>query len=102
MNQLPHRSRRPFVILMASLGVWTVLLAIGAFLYGYRQDVRKPLIVIGAMFVFLGGWMVLLLIRATRNSAQNQARESSEITHDDPRSQTPTDSSQHSSSDGSS
>lgn len=67
MNRQPSHSRRTLAILMIGLTIWTALLAIGAFLYGYRQDIRKPIIVFGAMLLFLGVWGALLVLRSARN-----------------------------------
>lgn len=68
MNRQPSHSRRNLAILMIGLIVWTAVLATGAFFFGYRQDVRKPIIVFGAMLLFLGVWVTLLVFRSARHA----------------------------------
>lgn len=54
--------------LMIALIIWTTVLAAGSFLYGYREDFRKPLIVIGTMSLFLFVWLALLWFKSRRAS----------------------------------
>ena len=62
--QSPDAARRLVIGLFVALAVWGVYLAIGA--YVYRQDVRRPLIVLGCVATFLGVWLLLLIGRHRR------------------------------------
>ena len=57
----------PLAILAAALVVWTILLALGAFLElgadQPRHDFRKPMFVLGSMAVFLSIWGLALWVR---------------------------------------
>jgi hypothetical protein len=60
----------PLVVLAAALIVWTILLALGAFLElgadQPRHDYRKPVYVLGSMGVFLSIWGLALWARTRR------------------------------------
>jgi membrane protein DedA with SNARE-associated domain len=60
----------PFAILAAALIVWAGMFALGAYLEPSADkpvhDVRKPLIVMGSMAVFLAFWGVALWWRNRR------------------------------------
>lgn len=75
MNRESSFNRRTIAILVVGLGVWAMLVAVGSFLYGYRQDFRKPLVVCGAMVLFLGVWGVLLLMRATSGRRRDVGKQ---------------------------
>ncbi len=62
--QLEDASRRLIVWLFVALAAWGVYLGVGAYLY--KQDVRRPLIVIGCVAAFLGVWLLLLIGRNRR------------------------------------
>ncbi|MEX2316922.1 MAG: hypothetical protein WD669_07210, partial [Pirellulales bacterium] len=60
----------PLAVLIGALVVWTSLLALGAFLQlgaaQPRHDIRKPLIILGALGLFLAVWGIALWRRARR------------------------------------
>jgi membrane protein DedA with SNARE-associated domain len=60
----------PLAILAAALVIWAALLALGAFLElgadQPRHDFRKPMLVLGAMAVFLAVWGLALWMRGRR------------------------------------
>jgi hypothetical protein len=56
-----HRSQQIIGAIMAALFLWGSLHALGAYLYDL--DVRKPLVVYAFMLLFLGGWLLALLVR---------------------------------------
>ena len=66
----PHKGKASHAIgwLAGSLIAWATVLAIGAFVFGYRSDVRKPLIIVGVMVTFIAIWMTLLVLRQRRLS----------------------------------
>ncbi len=62
-------SRRLLLAVMAAVGVWGSLLALGTFLFGYDQSngevhfaphPLRGMIVLVCVALFLGGWAVLL------------------------------------------
>jgi hypothetical protein len=70
---MPSESRRkwlPLVILAAALAVWAAMFALGAYLQpgadNPQRDIRKPLIILGTMAVFLSLWGAALWIRFHR------------------------------------
>jgi hypothetical protein len=60
----------PLAILAAALMLWAGGLALGAYLQlgadRPQHDMRRPLIVVGCMAVFLGVWGLALWLRARR------------------------------------
>jgi uncharacterized membrane protein len=60
----------PLAILAAALMIWAGALALGAYLQlgadRPQHDIRRPLIVVGCMAVFLGVWGLALWLRARR------------------------------------
>lgn len=60
----------PLAILAAALLVWAGIFAAGAYLEigadRQRHDIRKPLIVMGSMVIFLSLWGLALWKRARR------------------------------------
>jgi hypothetical protein len=58
----------PLAILAAALVVWAGLFAVGAYLQpgddNPQRDLRKPLIILGTMGVFLALWGIALVIRS--------------------------------------
>lgn len=68
----PSRTPGGVVLIVGSLLTWAVVLAIGAFAFGYRSDLRKPLVIVGVMLCFLAGWLTLLIMRQRRLSAEAQ------------------------------
>ena len=60
----------PLAILAGALIVWAGLFALGAYLQpgddNPQRDLRKPLIILGAMAAFLAVWGSALWIRARR------------------------------------
>ncbi len=70
MNSNPSQNRFVLVILGLALVVWAGLFALGAYLElgadRPRYDIRKPMVVLGTMALFLGAWGLLLWKRAGR------------------------------------
>ena len=68
----PSRSKiwLPLGLLAAALLIWAGFFALGAYLQigadQPRHDLRKPLIIMGTMAIFLSLWGIALLIRARR------------------------------------
>ena len=60
----------PLTVLISALIIWTVLLAIGAYLeWGAdqpRHDIRKPLMMLGSLGLFLAIWATALWLRSRR------------------------------------
>jgi hypothetical protein len=60
----------PLAVIAVALVVWAALLALGAFLElgadQPRHDFRKPMLVLGAMAVFLAVWGLALWLRYHR------------------------------------
>jgi hypothetical protein len=70
---MPPTSRQkwlPLALLASALVVWAVLFAVGAYLEPGadqpRHDFRKPLIILGAMGLFLSFWGLALWLRSAR------------------------------------
>ena len=59
----PRKSNRGLKILFGVLIFWTVLIAIGTFQTQASTDIRRPLIVVATMGLFLGVWAIALLMR---------------------------------------
>ena len=73
-----HDPNRRWIVLLASaLAAWGLYHAIGAFLFNH--DVRRGLIVLACMAVFLFWWMLLLRHRAKRNSGPARGAESDRV-----------------------
>lgn len=51
-------SRLLFALIMGGLVLWSVFIAVGAYLYNF--DPWRPAMVLGCMAVFVGGWLLLL------------------------------------------
>jgi hypothetical protein len=72
MNPNQRKNWLPLGILAAALIVWSGWLALGSYLQlGADQpqhDIRRPLIVMGSMAVFLGVWGLALWLRSRRQS----------------------------------
>jgi hypothetical protein len=70
MGNFPAKKWRPLALLAVALVVWAGLFAAGAYLeVGVdqpRHDMRKPLIIMGAMAAFLSFWGLALWARARR------------------------------------
>ena len=64
-NQSPRKSTGVRIIFVV-LVVWALLIAIGSFQTQASTDIRRPLIVIATMSVFLGVWAWALLARQKR------------------------------------
>ena len=66
----PSRSLRPLAWLALALVVWAALFALGAYLElgadSPNHDLRKPLIIMGCMGVFLLFWGAALWLRSRR------------------------------------
>jgi membrane protein DedA with SNARE-associated domain len=64
----------PLVLLAVALVVWAGLFAAGAYLEPSadqpHHDLRKPLIILGAMALFLTFWGLALWLRARRKPPQ--------------------------------
>jgi hypothetical protein len=62
-------------VLAVALVVWAMIFAVGAYLEPGadrpRHDVRKPLIILGSMAVFLVFWGLALWLRGRRNRPKN-------------------------------
>ena len=65
------QSRRWIILLLAALAAWGLYHAIGAFLFNH--DVRRGLIVLACMAVFLGWWMLLLRYRTKTRNVRSRA-----------------------------
>jgi hypothetical protein len=72
MTSQTQQSRRMLFGVMIAVCIWGVLLALGAFLYGYDQatgnvqfapNAIRGLIVLMFVLAFLGGWGILLVAR---------------------------------------
>ena len=59
-------SRRWIVLLVAALAAWGLYHAVGAYLF--NNDIRRGLVVLACMGVFLGFWLSLLLLRKRRRT----------------------------------
>jgi hypothetical protein len=57
-QRAPISQRTLLAIIMGGLVVWSLYVAIGAYLYNF--DLLRSLIVLGSMAVFLGFWLLLL------------------------------------------
>jgi predicted permease len=57
-------SRRWIVLLVVALAAWGLYHAIGAFLF--NKDVRRGLVVLACMALFLAFWLSLLMLRKKR------------------------------------
>ena len=70
MSTSPRNIWLPLALLAAALILWAALFAAGAYLeLGVdqpRHDLRKPLIIMGAMAAFLSFWGLALWARARR------------------------------------
>ena len=64
MTTPPLKTWQPLLVLMLALLAWGLYHAVGTYQTG--GDVRKPIIVLACMFVFLGAWGVLLFRRNRR------------------------------------
>ena len=62
--------RRWIVLLIAALAAWGLYHAVGAFLFNH--DLRRGLVVLGSMSVFLGCWMLLLRYRKKKGRGQTE------------------------------
>jgi membrane protease YdiL (CAAX protease family) len=71
MEKNLRRQWLPLLILGLALVVWAGLFALGAYLElgadRPRYDIRKPLVVLATMALFLGAWGLLLWKRARRS-----------------------------------
>lgn len=60
----------PLVVLAVALVAWAALFAAGAYFEigvdSPRHDLRKPLIIMGAMLTFLSLWGIALWVRSRR------------------------------------
>ena len=63
MNDDSTRSRWFIATIFTGLLVWAGVLAWGVVRNQIALDVRKPLVIIGVVVLFLGVWAVLLLFR---------------------------------------
>ena len=70
MNHDQRRKWLPLAILAAALVVWAGVFALGAYLEPGadqpRHDVRKAIIILGSMGVFLAFWGAALWLRSRR------------------------------------
>ena len=71
MNENRPKGWLSLAILATSLVAWTAMLALGAYLQlggdQPRHDLRKPLIILASMGLFLGFWGIALWRRSLRN-----------------------------------
>ena len=76
MADRTHTNRAVFFLMLA-VGAWGGLLALGALLFGYRDeggvglsiDVRRGLIVLACVAGFLGVWGSAMWLRARRSNS---------------------------------
>jgi len=54
---------RGLKILFSVLILWTILIAVGSFWSQSATDIRRPIIVVGTMGLFLGVWAIALMSR---------------------------------------
>lgn len=70
MNENPRSTWLPFALFAAVLLVWAGMFAFGAYLeWGADQphrDVRKPIIILATMGVFLSLWGLALWLKGRR------------------------------------
>ncbi len=70
MNDNQSKGWLPLGILVAALVAWTAMLALGAYLQlggdQPRHDLRKPLVILAAMGIFLAIWGLALWSRSRR------------------------------------
>jgi hypothetical protein len=59
-------TQRWIVWLVAALAAWGLYHAVGAFMF--NKDVRRGLVVLGCMALFLGFWLCLLMVRKKRRT----------------------------------
>ena len=61
----------PLALLAAALLIWAAFFALGAYLQVStdlpRHDVRKPLVIMGSMAIFLSFWGLALWLRARKS-----------------------------------
>jgi hypothetical protein len=62
-------TRQWIVLLVAALAAWGLYHAIGA--YSFNQDVRRGLVVLACMALFLAFWLMLLKLRRRRQPPKN-------------------------------
>jgi hypothetical protein len=67
----PNNGWLPIILLVSALTVWACLFAAGAYLNlgadQPRHDIRKPLIILGSMLIFLSLWGLALWLRTLRS-----------------------------------
>jgi hypothetical protein len=61
------KSTRFIGMIAAGLLIWASVLAWGVIRNQPVLDLRKPLIIVGVVLLFLGGWVVLLLTRKSNS-----------------------------------
>jgi membrane protein DedA with SNARE-associated domain len=70
MNKSRRKIWLPLGVLAAALLIWAVFFALGAYLQigtdQPRHDLRKPLIIMSTMVIFLSLWGLALWLRARR------------------------------------
>jgi membrane protein DedA with SNARE-associated domain len=70
MNKSRPKIWLPLGVLAAALLIWAVFFALGAYLQigtdQPRHDLRKPLIIMSTMVIFLSLWGLALWLRARR------------------------------------
>jgi membrane protein DedA with SNARE-associated domain len=70
MNPSRPKIWLPLALLAAALVIWASFFALGAYLQISadlpRHDLRKPLIIMGSMAIFLSLWAVALWMRTRR------------------------------------
>jgi hypothetical protein len=62
-------TRQWIVLLVAALAAWGLYHAIGA--YFFNKDVRRGLVVLACMALFLAFWLILLRVRKSRQQRNN-------------------------------
>jgi hypothetical protein len=71
MNTKRPKTWLPLIFLGVSLLIWAAFFALGAYLQVStdlpRHDLRKPLIIMGSMAIFLSFWGLALWLRARKS-----------------------------------
>lgn len=62
-NARSARARTGILVLFLGLILWTLVIAVGSFHTQASTDVRRPIIVIACMSIFLVGWFIALRVK---------------------------------------
>ena len=73
----PENEQRDVIIpyIVMGLLVWGALLALGAYLFRGQHDLRKPLIILACVGVFVGFWGLLLFFNRRRLLRGSRTRD---------------------------